>query len=313
MEVSQAINKHVDSEAIAWSVAYAVEAVIITVINTVTLYIFIKTTSLRTRKHVMIINLAVADLLFGAAGMPAYVFYFLKPSSISFSVQQTLNSIFKKASLFTLAVIAVERMHAIIWPIRHKVMSNRLYKIAIVLIWVLAAVTATVMTICASELLANVTMLLNIIFPVEITAITFIIVACYVSIWISVRRRERRKLGTAATQDKALAVTLLLVAGVFLVGWAIPMYYFYISRMCKKCYQPTRLIYRCLRLIFGVQAMVNPVIYCFRLPAFQASLKAKVEEMKCSEDFRGTRLRIRQRTKSSELEMVNASIIKVNE
>lgn len=91
---------------------------------------FMTTTSLRTRKHIMIINLIVTDLLSGAAGTSSTLYYLLKPSDIAFYVLQTLNIFPKAASLFTLGVIAVERMHAIVWPIRHRVLGTSIYKVA---------------------------------------------------------------------------------------------------------------------------------------------------------------------------------------
>lgn len=107
---------HADSDLIAWSVAYAVVGTQVIVFNTLTLCIFIKTRSLRTREHVMVINLAVADLLFGAF-VPILLVYILKPTITLYYVGQILTTFSKIASLITLVVIAVERMHAVIGPI----------------------------------------------------------------------------------------------------------------------------------------------------------------------------------------------------
>lgn len=312
MENYHATEEHLGSEIIAWSAAYAVVGTMIIIINALTLYIFIRTKSLRTRKHVMVINLAVADLLFGSTGFPILVVYLLKPTIISYCAQKSLNKFTKTVSLFTLGAIAVERMHAIIWPIRHQVLNNRIYKIALAVIWVLSAVMTTTMIFYDSGLL-KMTFSHDLIIPLAITVITIIIVACYVSIWTSFRRRKHRERGTATAQDKALAVTLLLVAGAFLVGWGIPLFYFSISRMeiCQNCYHATTTVFRCARLLFGLQSMINPVIYCFRLPVFKASLKAIVQNLKRSEDFGSRHRRLRQRQKSSDVELVDVSRIEV--
>ena len=201
-------------------------------------------------------------------------------------------------------------MHAIVWPIRHQVLKNRYYKTALAVIWVLSGVMTAVMMLYQSELL-EMTLLHDLLVPFVITTVTFTIVACYVSIWISVRRRKHLNLGAAAKQDNALAVTLLMVAGVFLLCWGIPLFYFSISRLkiCQNCYQATTTIFRGARLLFPVQSMINPIIYCFRLPAFKASLKVRIQDLKCSEDFRSRRRNRRDGEQSSNIVMVKFSTI----
>ena len=309
-------KEHLRSEIIAWNAAYAVLGTMVTIINALTLHVFIRTKSLRTRKHVMAINLVVTDLLYGAVALPCSQAVLLEPSLVSYNVFQALNAFTKTASLFTLGVIAVERMHATIWPIRHQVMNNIVYKIALVVIWGLSAVITTIVIICQSGLLEK-TLLSNLLLPVVILLITFTIVSCYVSIWISFRRRKHRKRGTAAAKrDKALAITLCLVAGAFLVFWAISMLYLSVSQLeiCKNCYQPTVTLFRYTRILTSVQSIFNPVIYCFGLPAFKASLKVRVEDIKCSraEGF-GSRRNPGQSQTSKEIEIVNAERNKVNE
>ena len=63
-ESQQAMKYHhglTEYEAVAWSLATVVMGTVLMVINTLTLFTFIKTRSLRARKHVMIINLTAAD------------------------------------------------------------------------------------------------------------------------------------------------------------------------------------------------------------------------------------------------------------
>ena len=315
MGYSETTKKLLESDPtarIAWSVAYALVGTMIVVINILTLCTFIKTTSLGTRKHVMIINLAVADLLFGVTGMPSTIFYIFKPTIISYYVFQILNTFFKMASLLTLGAIAVERMHAIIWPIRHQVMKNSVYKIALMVIWIAsaAATTAAMFNLSGSM---EIPTFVSLLLPIAISGVIITTVACYVCIWISVRRRKRRKLAVSVKREKALAVTLLLVAGAFIVTWAIPMFYLSISRMCKNCNRPSGIIIKCGLLLFAVQSLINPVIYCFRLPTFKASMKARVHEMKCSDGIEPRR-RLRTRQATVETEMTSASgIIEVNE
>lgn len=311
MEYHEA-EKLIGSEAnhwIAWTASYAVVGTIVIVVNTLTLYTCVKTSSLRTRKHVMVINLAVADLLYGVTAVPSTMLLLLNPTLTSFYVCQALSRFLKTASLFTLGVIAVERMHAIIWPIRHQVMNNSVYKTALLVIWILSAVVTAALQIQWSGLW-EMSKFISLLLPVVIAGVSFTIVTCYVSIWISVRRRKRRKLAASAKQDKALAVTLLVVGGAFLVTWGIPILYLSITRVCKSCYQLSGTAIRGVMLLYAVQSLVNPVIYCFRLPSFKDSLKARVQEMACSSAAE-PRQQLRQRQVTVETEMRTASEIEV--
>ena len=302
-------NKPTGFEEITWSATFAVTGAAVIVINALAFFTFITTASLRTRKHIMIINLIITDLLFGVAGMSSTVYYLKKPTNVAYYIMQVLNRFPKMASLFTLGVIAVERMHAIVWPIRHHVLENRVYKAAVVFIWVLAAVMTTFLTI---ELAADgdkISMRLSgafvtlVVFGV-ITAIT----ACYISIWISLRRRKRRKRSALAKHDKALAITLLVVAGTFMVTWVIPMLYLSISRMCKGCHQLSVAVMMWLRMVFALQSVVNPIIYCFRIAEFKERWKAYAGKVKCFKDKGQQPTVVSQITRASRNEANNSKM-----
>lgn len=199
---------------VVWSVAFGVTGIIVIVITSLSLYSFVKNKLLQTRRHFMIINLTVVDLLFGASGMTSAVFYLLYPSDVSFCLFSILNVFTKLACHITLCLIAIERMHAIVWPLRHQVLGYGVYKTALVLSWILsAAVAATTFIVSVLEF----------VLPVLIAAGIITMLTSYISIWVSVHRRKKDKHITATNQDKALAITLLLVAGSFVVTWVIPV------------------------------------------------------------------------------------------
>ena len=270
-----------ESEAVAWSLAFVVMGTLVMVINTLTLLTFTKTSTLRTRRHVMIINLTAADLLFGAVGMSSTVFYLLKPSYISLCLFHILNRYPKMASLYTIGVIAVERMHAIVFPLRHRVLSNIVYKIAVVFIWSIAAVTTTTTVLFATGIWEHALLSSGLHITVALSVV-FTTVCCYVAIWISFRRRKRHKLGVLSNQDKTLAVTLLFVAGGFIITWFPPSLYFSVARVCKSCVKANETTVGFgVVLLLGVQSLINPIIYCFRLSGFKVSLKALLKRMVC--------------------------------
>lgn len=232
---------------------------------------------LQNRRHFMIINLTVADLLFGATGMSSAVFYLLNPSDISFCLFAILNMFTKLACLITLCLIAIERMHAIVWPLRHQVLGCGVYKTALVLSWILSAVAAT--TSIVSVYTYN-SVLAESILPVLIAAGIITMITSYISIWVSVHRRKKDKHNTATNQDKGLAITLMLVAGTFVVTFVIPVLYMSISHLCS-CYKPSLPVTLMTYLAPALESVINPIIYCFRIPGFQDKLKLKMVTMNC--------------------------------
>ena len=263
---------------IVWSVAFAVTGIIVTVINSLTLYSFTKNKLLQTRRHFMIINLTVADLLFGATGMTSTVFYLLNPSDISFGLFGILNMFTKLTCHITLCLIAIERMHAIVWPLRHKVLGCGVYKTALVLSWILSAAIAA--TTSFLSLYTYNSVFLEFTLPVLIAAGIITMITSYISIWVSVHRRKKDKHNTATNQDKALALTLLLVAGTFVVTWVIPVLYISISHLCSCC-KPSFLVRMLTYLVPALESVINPLIYCFRIPGFQDKFKLKMVTMNC--------------------------------
>lgn len=283
-----------NADATAWTVAFAVAGTLAVVVNILTLYIFFKTKALRARKHVMIINLGVADLLFLATGIPLYVIHVLQPSIISFLMLHIFSRLSKLASVITLAVIAVERMHATVRPLRHKVLSSRLFIRTVELIWISAAILTTFTTLEITGVVKH-DSISSILVPTITILVIAVIVSCYVIIWITFQGRRRQNLGDLIDQEKekALAVTLLLVSGGFMVTWSPPMLYLAITRVCSSCIQPSQTRMGWVFLLFAIQSLINPIIYCLRLPMFKVTLKADVKRiyLKCFRRNFGTPVR----------------------
>ena len=257
---------------LAWGAIFAVLEFAVILLNSLALYIFIKNKSLRTRKHFMIINLVVSDFLFGVTGLSLAIFYVLDPSKIAFYVFNLLNKFTKTASLLTLGLIALERMHAIVWPFRHRVLRIYIYKAALVFAWALSAALTAIMSLKMYNVRFEAVLLATVFFVTIETA------ASYITLWVFIKRR-RPQHDTSTSQDKALAFTLLLISGAFVVTWVIPVLFISIPRICTTCHQPKGSVIMWLHIAFAFQSVINPVIYCFRIPGFQDTLKAKIKQM----------------------------------
>lgn len=124
-----------------WSLCFGLLAVLIVVGNAITIWIFIKQKP-RKRAHFLLISLAVADLLVGLLTVPLYIVVNLDTSARwPFLYADICSSL---TSVFTLAVISLERMYAIGWPFRHRTLRLRSYKFAIVTPWILAATVTAI-------------------------------------------------------------------------------------------------------------------------------------------------------------------------
>ena len=270
-----------DAETIAWIVTLAVVGALATVINLLTLYTFLSAAALRSRKHVMIMNLAAADALFGVTGIPVYLVYLIRPQLTLFYVWVMASRFCKIASLFTLGVIAVERMHAIVCPLRHKTLSRLVFNITIASIWICAsALTVSGLVVLFRNVdIITFLSLASVFTPVLTITVVLVIGSCYIFIWVSYKRRRFHAINPSTIRERSLALTLLLVSGAFLVTWCPPLLYLSVIPNCIDCIQPNIQILDWFVLVFGIQCLVNPAIYCYRLPLFKVSLKAVIKRV----------------------------------
>ena len=132
-----------DSWNILWSICFGIVAFLIIVGNAFTIFIFSKR-KLRKRPHILLINLAIADLMVGLVSMPIFVtFHNSYMTRLLLLVFDCADMLVGLASVFIIAVISLERMHAIGKPLRHRFLSSRAYLLAIATPWFLAALVSS--------------------------------------------------------------------------------------------------------------------------------------------------------------------------
>ena len=132
------------------------ESVIIIVANIFTIFVFLKLRNRLKRTSFLLINLAVTDLLVGftepialgafdlLALLEETSFHNARNTNISTAFQVT----FSFSSVFFLALISLERLYALIWPLRHRVASTKGYIYSATFTWV-AAVSSGILTLLA--------------------------------------------------------------------------------------------------------------------------------------------------------------------
>ena len=274
------------SGCITWVTLGLAESVAIVTLNLCTIIVFIKNRNLRKRSTYLVINLAVTDMFSG--GPAAYDFYRVgadcnvwKPHSIegwALRILYVLMILFPISSLSNITIIALERMHATFWPLRHRVLKKSVYGIIIVVIWVTAFLTAL-----AHILLGHFGELSNVYFYFRISSAVMcllIIFLSYLSIVIKFRCGAQPQHHGAANRERKLTMTLLIVTVVSLLLYLpfITLYFLiFISKseiLQSLSSSESFCLFSAIFAIFYANHLVNPVLYAIRLSDYRSALLA---------------------------------------
>ena len=132
-----------DATAITFVIINAIEAVLIIVGNSLAIFVFWTQTFRQRRACLLLINLSAADLLVGVAESLV-----LATKKVPIQVQEgdATSPFFpfvvfaSCTSVFFLALISLERVCAVLWPVRHRVSSLQIYICSIVTVWFIGLV-----------------------------------------------------------------------------------------------------------------------------------------------------------------------------
>ena len=172
-------------------------------------------------------------------------------------------------SVFTLAVIALERMYAVGWPLRHRTLSLRAYKFAIVTPWILAA-TVTSIRVLRDYHLIGLTGF-RVVISVSPSAPSLVICSAYCVIW----RKGKKGMNNHNQQiqgETKLAKTLFLITGASLLTW-LPFQIITISGSSLSSGINVFGIIYIIKLLQFSNSLVNVIIYPFRIPEFKSALQ----------------------------------------
>ena len=119
--------------AIAFIVIFALEAAVIIIGNVFTILVFKTHSGLHLKRtSLLLINLTAADLLVGIGEVVVLITHKIPGTGIR-SLRPSFGSC---TSLMFLALISLERVYAVFWPLRHRVTSARAYIFSIFIVWV---------------------------------------------------------------------------------------------------------------------------------------------------------------------------------
>ena len=213
--------------------------------------------------------MAFADLMLGALSLPCYIyivgadFYQLWTRSINkplYYFFDIVDSGLMTASFISAAFISCERFHAIYWPLKHRTLSMRAYRIVIFMVWILALLDTGLSFLPSNKHSTYAWILL-----------TFTICGCNIGIWrkfqhggVTSQQQNR------ALQNKRLTKTLMFISILALLSW-LPLIILNGLEGALDVSIPQR-YYVIANILNYSNSFVNPIVYALRIPEFRQAL-----------------------------------------
>ena len=259
-----------------WSLCFGLLSFLIIVGNALSISILFKR-RLRKRPHFLLISLAFADLLVGLIPMPLYIIIQYSRYRILSLVYIRVDIFAGLSSVFTLAAISLERLHAIARPLRHRQLTLRSYAIAIATPWIFSLIVSL------SYLLAvfSVITFLQFSYVITISLSTPLLITCisYCIIW----RKQSSRIPSEAQARKNVHLnkTLLLITAIFVLSW-LPFHLLNIViSFCVSCEIFSVKVY-VMKFLHYSNSFMNFLVYCFRMPDYRKALSRMLHKCRCS-------------------------------
>ena len=266
------------SECIPWMTVGLAESVAIVTLNLCTIVVFVRNRNLRKRSTYLVINLAVIDML--NAGIVVYQLFY-KPGvncnlwkdhsneDGTYIFIDVLTSL-PHGSLTNITSIALERVHATFLPFRHRVLKKWVYGLMIAVVWVTSGFPSVVyFTLLDLFEEIQYAVYSDLTF---FSSYLFIICVCYTSIVIKVRCGAQPQHHGAASRERKLTMTLLIVTVVSLLLY-LPYVAVSFAILNRNISLPIHFRYVLLVLLF-TNSLVNPILYAIRMPEYRSAFLA---------------------------------------
>ena len=268
------------SECIPWMTVGLVESVAIVTLNLCTIAVFMRNRNLRKRSTYLVINLAVIDMFVGGAvvynmfympGVDCNLWNSIEDGTFNFI--QVLISL-PYGPLTNITSIALERVHAMFLPFRHRVLKEWVYRLIIAVVWITTGLTAVVFFT-----------LLDLFEEIQYAVYSdhtfmsiclLIICVSYTSIGIKIRYGVQPQHHGAASRERKLTMTLLIVTVVSLLLYLPSVVFFFVLFINKSDISWSEFIHLqyALLFLFYTNSLVNPILYAIRMPEYRSAFLA---------------------------------------
>lgn len=277
------------SQCIAWFVVITTECLVTVILNIITIIVFVKQRQLQRRSTYLIIHLAFVDSLVGAVSGPLTLaermasfcnlwenpfgedatFIIRSP----YIIQDAFTLMLYFISILNLAVISLERLHATLCPLKHRLLGNWIYVLVICAMWVFPALvdfvplmfySAEKWNLKSRSLFYNIRSSLCLI-------VLLVICVSYILIYIKVRCGPNLQHHGAANREKQLTVTLVVVTIVSLVTWlpGVVLYILVYSYSTSYLQMWNFHVVAAFTVLTTANSLVNPIMYAVRMAEFR--------------------------------------------
>ncbi|KXJ29616.1 Acetylcholinesterase [Exaiptasia diaphana] len=209
-----------------WAVILVIESVLIITGNIMAIIVFLKKNFAVARSSYMLVNLTIADVLVGVAVFLTFLeLTFSSQYMFSACIGETVNRVAQSVSLFamfaslvSMALTALERMMAILFPFRLRNAKDLHYAVAIAISWCLSVpfVFLRLINVCSDTKARKVTNRLLLI--LQAVAIITIILS-YAAIFVKVRFFPEFQSSSSMKKNIRLAKTLMMTAAIAILTW----------------------------------------------------------------------------------------------
>ena len=261
-----------------WSVFFAVTAVIIIISNSLSIAALRKQ-RLRKRSHYLLIDLAIADLLVGLFAIPIFMIAVIPEDTLVSTLALDCVDMFTGfCSIFTMAVISLERLHAVARPLQHRALSSRSYTVAIVTPWILSLIPTSIRVLLGSSVITIRFFVIVII--ISLSTPLLITCAAYCVIWR--KQASRPQNGIRATRSEArLSKTLFLITATFFLTWLPFEVFVSMFHLCSPCRKVPYVVHVVIKLLHFSNSFINFIIYCLRIPNYREAVSEIFFRCKC--------------------------------
>ncbi|XP_020906700.1 trace amine-associated receptor 9-like [Exaiptasia diaphana] len=261
-----------------WSVILVIESVLIITGNIMAIIVFLKKNFAVARSSYMLVNLTIADVLVGVAVFLTFLeLTFSSQYMFSACIGETVNRVAQSVSLFTMfaslvsmALTALERMLAILWPFRFRKIHGLHYAVAVAVSWCLSIplVFQRLVNDCSDMKARIVTNRLVLI--LQAMAIIIIILS-YAAIFVKVRFFPEFQSSSSMKKNIRLAKTLMMTAAIAILTW-MPRFAGKIFKVVSSSLRDID-VYLTLLVIIYSNSFLNLLVYAWRIPNFSKEIK----------------------------------------
>ena len=272
------------AECVTWLSVGLTECVAIVTLNVITIIVFIKSRNLRKRSTYLVINLAVADMLVGGRATYSLFYEFGAFCSVwNYNpiehwpdyILVTVLRLFLVSSQTNMAAISVERLHATLRPFRHRLIEKWVYGMIIAVVWVTAGLISIFLTVLLKFEGSSYSYYLSKSF---VTIVLLVIIISYASIVIKVRCGAQPQHHGAASRERKLTMTLLIVTVVSLLLYVPDVILHFLDFTTEIIIRTSKVtsgrLHNTLRVLYYANSLVNPILYAIRMPEYRSAVLA---------------------------------------